>query len=336
MRAGIIGTGAVAHKHARALQNIGYRVTVCANRREEAGREFATRYGATLAGAWQEVCRHPEVDFVDVCTFPEFRLEVVELCAATGKHVMVEKPIATSLETAGRMIETARRGGILLGVISQHRFDDASLFLRRAVAGGRLGKLLQCDCYVKWFRSAEYYGRPAKGSWKTEGGGALIGQAIHQVDLLRWLAGPVAEVAAMWQLGARHAIESEDVVNAVIRYESGATGVLQAATAFWPGYPERIELHGAKGSAVISGDKLTVWDVAEDAGERAPVVSGAASGASDPMAISLEPFERQFRDFGDAINAGRKPLVAGEEGYQALEVVDAVYRSCRTGMKVTL
>ena len=336
MRAGIIGTGAVAHKHARALQNIGDRVTVCANRREEAGREFAARYGAALAGTWQEVCRHPEVDFVDVCTFPEFRLEVVEECAATGKHVMVEKPIATSLETAARMIETARRAGILLGVVSQHRFDDASMFLSRAVAAGRLGKLLQCDCYVKWFRSAEYYRRPAKGSWKTEGGGALIGQAIHQVDLLRWLAGPVAEVAGMWQLGARHAIESEDVVNAVVRYASGATGVLQAATAFWPGYPERLELHGAKGSAVISGDKLTAWDVEEDGGERAPVVTPAASGASDPMAISLEPFERQFRDFGDAMARGRKPLVAGEEGYEALEVVDAIYRSCRTGRTVRL
>jgi predicted dehydrogenase len=336
MRAGIIGTGAVAHKHARALRNIGYRVTVCANRREEAGREFAARYGAAFAGAWQEVCRHPEVDFVDVCTFPEFRLDAVELCAATGKHVMVEKPIATSLETAGRMIEMARRGGILLGVVSQHRFDDASLFLSRAVAAGRLGKLLQCDCYVKWFRSAEYYRRPAKGSWKTEGGGALIGQAIHQVDLLRWLAGPVAEVAGMWQLGARNAIESEDVVNAVVRYASGATGVLQAATAFWPGYPERIELHGTKGSAIISGDKLTVWDVENDAGEPAPVAPRAASGASDPMAISLEPFERQFRDFGDAVSTGRKPLVAGEEGYQALEVVDAVYRACRTGQKARL
>jgi predicted dehydrogenase len=276
------------------------------------------------------------VDFVDVCTLPEFRLEVVEVCAAAGKHVIVEKPIATNLETAARMVEAARRGGILLGVVSQHRFDDASLFLSRALAAGRLGKLLECDCYVKWFRSAEYYRRPVKGSWQAEGGGALIGQAIHQVDLLRWLAGPIREVAAMWQLGARNAIESEDVVNAVVRYSSGATGVLQAATAFWPGYPERLELHGTKGSAIISGDKLTVWDVEDDGGEPAPLVSAASSGASDPMAISLEPFERQFRDFGEAISTGRKPLVAGEEGYQALEVVEAVYRACRTGGKVTL
>ena len=250
--------------------------------------------------------------------------------------MQVQKPISTNLETARQMIETARRGGILLGVVSQHRFDDASLFLSKAIADGRLGKLLQCDCYVKWYRSAEYYSRPIKGSWKTEGGGALINQAIHQIDILRWLAGPVAEVFGMWQLGALHKIESEDVVNAVMRYASGATGVIQASTAFWPGYTERTEFHGTKGTAIISGDKLTTWDVENDSGEPAPVAKEVASGASDPMAISLEPFERQFRDFGEAIAKGRKPLVAGEEGYQALEMVDAIYRSCRTGEKVSL
>jgi UDP-N-acetyl-2-amino-2-deoxyglucuronate dehydrogenase len=133
-----------------------------------------------------------------------------------------------------------------------------------------------------------------------------------------------------------HKIESEDVVNAVLRYASGATGVIQASTAMWPGYPERTEFHGTKGTAVITGDKLTTWDVENDQGDPAPVARDVASGASDPMAISLEPFERQFLDFGDAIAKGRKPLVAGEEGCEALEVVDAIYRSCRSGDKVTL
>jgi len=276
------------------------------------------------------------VDYVDVCTFPDFRLQPIEICAETKKHVQVQKPISTSLETARRMIETARRGGILLSVVSQHRFDDASVFLSKAFADGRLGKLLQCDCYVKWYRSAEYYSRPIKGSWATEGGGALINQAIHQIDILRWLAGPVREVFGVWQLGALHRIESEDVVNAVLRYSNGATGVVQASTAIWPGYTERTEFHGTKGTAIISGDKLTTWDVKDDFGDPAPVAMEVASGASDPMAISLEPFERQFLDFGDAIAKGRKPQCAGEEGYQALEVVDAIYRSCRTGDKVVL
>jgi len=336
MRIGIIGTGAVAAKHARAWQNIGCTVTVCANRSEPAGRDFAARCSAAYAPTPADLCRNPRVDLVDVCTLPDFRLEPVAVCAGAGKHVLVEKPIATNLDAAREMIETARAAGILLGVVSQHRFDDASLFLGRALAAGRLGKLLQCDCYVKWFRPPSYYARPFKGTWQTEGGGALITQAIHQVDLLRWFAGPVAEVSGLWQLGAHHAIESEDVVSAVVRYQNGATGVFQASTAMWPGYPERIELQGVSGTAVISGDSLTTWDVQGDSGEPAPVVRQSASGASDPMAISLTPFERQFQDFVDAITQRRQPAVSGVEGYQALEVVDAVYRSCRTGARVVL
>jgi predicted dehydrogenase len=336
MNVGMIGTGAISQKHAEAYRNIGFRLTVCTDINEEAGRRFAERHGAEFVRTYAEVCRHPRVDFVDVCTFPDFRLQPIAICAEAKKHVQVQKPIATNLATAREMIETARRAGIVLAVVSQHRFDDASLFLARAIPAGRLGRLLQCDCYVKWYRPPAYYARPIKGSWKTEGGGALINQAIHQIDLLRWLAGPVAEVAAMWQLGALHKIESEDIVNAVLRYAGGATGVIQASTAFQPGYPERTEFHGTKGTAVISGDRLTVWDVEDDFGEPAPLAGAAASGASDPMAISLEPFERQFRNFGEAIEKGRKPLVSGEDGYQALEVVDAVYRACRSGERVRL
>ena len=336
MRVGMIGTGAISHMHARAYKNIGFQLTVCTDINEEAGRKFAAQHGAQFVSSYVDLCRHPDVDYVDVCTFPDFRLQPIEICAERGKHIQVQKPISTSLETARKMIDTARKGGVVLGVVSQHRFDDASRFLSKAIADGRLGKLLQCDCYVKWYRSPAYYSRPIKGSWQTEGGGALINQAIHQLDILRWMAGPVTELFGMWQLGALHKIESEDVVNAVVRYANGATGVIQASTAFWPGYTERTEFHGTKGTAVISGDKLTTWDVENDSGEPAPLSKEVASGSSDPMAISVEPFERQFLDFADAIANRRKPLVGGEEGYQALELVDAVYRSCRSGEKVRL
>ena len=336
MRVGMIGTGAISHKHAQAYKNIGFQLTVCTDIYEPGGRRFAEQYGCEFVSTYEEVCRHPNVDYVDVCTFPDFRLQPISLCAQTGKHVQVQKPLSTNLQAAREMVEVARKGGITLGVVSQHRFDDASLFLSKAIAGGRLGKLLQADCYVKWHRSADYYSRPIKGSWATEGGGALINQAIHGVDILRWLAGPVKEVFGVWQLGALHKIESEDVINAVLKFTSGATGVIQASTAMWPGYTERTEFHGTKGTAIISGDKLTTWDVEHDSGDPAPVAKQVASGASDPMAISLEPFERQFLDFADAIAKGRKPLVSGEEGVQAMEIVDAIYRSCRSTEKVTL
>jgi predicted dehydrogenase len=339
MRIGIIGTGAIANMHATAYKNLGFSVTACTDIFEEAGRRFAAEHGAAFVERYEDLCRHPQVDIVDVCTFPDFRLQPLELCAANGKHIQVQKPMATNLVTARKMIDTAAKAGILLGVVSQHRFDDSSRLVHEAISAGRLGTLLQADAYVKWHRPDSYYGRPIKGTWATEGGGALITQAIHQIDLLRWVAGPVRDVFGVWQLGAAHKIESEDVVSAVLRYANGATGVIQASTAFWPGYPERVEIHGTKGTVIITGDRLTTWDVNEESwgpADQPPLATNVASGASDPMAISVEPFERQFRNFADAIQSGAQPLVSGKDGYEALELVDAIYRSCRTGEKVTL
>lgn len=340
MKVGILGTGAIANKHAEAYRNIGFQVIACSNKSEDRGRNFAARWGAEFVPDYRDLCRYPGLDFVDVCTFPDFHLPPVEACAEIGRPIQVQKPIATNLDEARRMIDIARQAGITFGVASQHRFDDATIFLKRALAAGRLGRLLEADAYVKWFRSDEYYSRPIKGSWQTEGGGALINQAIHQVDLLLYLAGPVSRISAQWQLAAAHKIESEDIVDALVRYASGATGVVQASTAFWPGYTERVELHGTKGTAIISGDRLTSWDVLDDgeANQRdpAPVAHDVASGSSDPMAISLTSFERQFEDFAEAIRDHREPLVSGEEGYRALEVVLGVYRSCRENSPVTL
>jgi predicted dehydrogenase len=336
LRVGIIGTGAISYKHAQAYKNIGYQVTVCTDINEANGKKFAAETGAEFVKTFEEVCRHPQVDYVDLCTFPDFRLQALEVCAASKKHIQVQKPASTNVETARQMIEVAKNAGILLGVVSQHRFDDSTRFLKKAIADGRMGKILQADAYVKWYRSAEYYSRPIKGSWATEGGGALINQAVHQVDILLWLIGPVQELVGYWQLGALHKIESEDVVNALLKYSSGATGVIQASTAMWPGYSERLEIHGTKGTAVITGDKLTTWDVENDSGEAAPIDREVSSGASDPMAISLTPFERQFLDFGEAIKNSRQPLVSGIDGYRALEVVCGVYTSCREGRKVAI
>lgn len=332
MRVGLIGTGAIANKHAQAYKNIGFELVACSNKTASRGEEFASRWGAKFVPDYRDLCTMPGLDFVDVCAFPDFHLQPLEACAAIKRPVQLQKPIATNLETAGRIVSTARGAGIPLCVMSQHRFDDSTLFLKRAMAQGRLGKVLQADAYVKWFRSDEYYSRPIKGSWATEGGGALINQAIHQVDVLHFLMGPVARVQGMWQLGARHRIESEDVVNALLGFNSGATGVIQAATAFWPGYTERIELHGTNGTAILSGDRLTGWEMLDDspyANDPAPVEGDVASGASDPMAISLTSFERQFRDFADAIQTGREPVSNGEEGYRALETVIRIYDSCR-------
>jgi UDP-N-acetyl-2-amino-2-deoxyglucuronate dehydrogenase len=336
MRVGIIGTGGIAAKHAQAYRNIGYRLTCCTDRTPERGRKFAAVWGAEFVATPEALAARADVDYLDVCTFPAYRLPAVELGAQNRKHVLVQKPMAVDLATAARMIAVARDAGIQLGVVSQHRFDDAVLFLKRALEAGRLGRILEADAYVKWHRTDEYYARPVKGSWAGEGGGALISQAIHQVDVLLSLAGAVEEVFGYWRLGAIHKMESEDLLCAVMRYASGATGVIQAATALWPGYPERVEIHGTKGSAIITGDQLTAFDVKDDEGEPAPIAQQAKSGASDPMAISLTPFERTFLDFGEACSTGRQPASSGIEGYRALQMVCGIYDSCRNGKPVRL
>jgi len=336
MRVGLIGTGAIAHKHAQAYRNVGYELVVCSDRDERVGRQFAAQHGCEFVASAGQLCRDSRLDFVDVCTFPDYRLQPMRLCAEVGRHIQVQKPIATDLATAREMVETALRAGILLNVVSQHRFDDSVQFLKRAIAADRLGRILQADAYVKWYRAPAYYARAGKGTWQTEGGGALINQAIHQIDVLLFLVGTVSDVFGTWQIGALHSIESEDVVSAVLRYASGATGVIQASTAFWPGYGERVELHGTKGTAIVTGDKLTTWDVQDDSGDAAPLARDVSSGSSDPMAISLAPFERQFLDFGEAIRTGRKPCSSGEDGYRALEVVTAIYRSCRGERQVAI
>jgi predicted dehydrogenase len=339
MKVGVIGTGAISHKHAQAYKNIGFEIVAVYNRNEEKGRDFCSQHGGNFFSSWQEVCTHPAVDFIDVCTFPDIRFEPLKLAADHGKHVQVQKPIAIEVETARQMVSYCDAKRVKLNVVSQGRFNDAMLFLKRAIGAGRLGTVFQADAYVKWWRSEEYYSRPIKGSWAVEGGGSLINQGIHQVDWLLHLLGGVERVTAEWHLGARHKIESDDMCNALVRYASGATGVIQTATAIWPGFPERLELHGTKGSAILTADRITRWEVVDDplaAMDPAPVATDVSSGSSDPMAIGLAPFERIFVDFAESIRADREPVSSGRAGLRALELVQAIYSSAREQRPVML
>lgn len=337
MNIGLIGTGAIAHKHGDSYNELGWRIAACSNRGAEKGQAFAEKYGAGFVAGWRDLVARDDIDYVDVCTFPDSHLEIVRECAARKKSVLLQKPMDLTIENCRTMIDLAREAGIRLGVVSQHRYDDSTIFLKRAIEDGRLGKLIQADGYVKWHRPQSYYDRPGKGTWAVEGGGALINQGIHTVDVVMYLAGRVETIAANWQLAVAHKMEAEDVVNALLRFENGATGVLQASTAFWPGYSERIELHGTKGSAIIVGDKLVHWDVEGDSGGDAPLAGGTDdSGASDPMAIPVENLKRNLQNFGEAVQNGTDPLIEGEEGLRALQIVLGVYEAARSGGAVRL
>ncbi len=242
-----------------------------------------------------------------------------------------------------KIIAECEKAGVTLATIFPSRFHESSRELKKAVEQKRFGKLTLGDAIVKWYRTQAYYDSGAwRGTWELDGGGALMNQAIHSVDLLTWLMGPVAEVRALTGLLAHERIAVEDAAVAAVRFENGALGMIEASTAAYPGYLKRIEIHGDAGSAVMEEENLVKWDFAKNtkADERMLRKMGekknSGGGAADPAAIGHHGHARQFQDFVNAIRKGAKPSIDGPEGRRAVEIILAIYKSAETGKAVRL
>ncbi len=332
---GIIGCGMIGKVHAEAIASIeGARLVAVCGRDAARTGEFAARFGAAAYTEYDAFLAHPELQVVNICTPSGQHAEQGIRAAAAGKHLLVEKPIEISLERADALIEACDKTGVKLGVIFQSRFLPAVARIREAIEQGRLGRLMIGDAIVKWYRAPEYY---AAGSWHgsmaLDGGGALINQAIHTVDLLRWLMGPVESAFAMKAALRYPHIEGEDTLVGNVRFASGALGVIQAATSAKPGFKRRIEISGEAGTVILDGDTIGTWAVdGEDAG-----ASGGeqiTDGSSNPAAISNEGHRRQIEDMMLAVRDNRAPMIDGREGRTSLEVVCALYESARSGKVV--
>ncbi|RPI26721.1 MAG: gfo/Idh/MocA family oxidoreductase, partial [Acidobacteria bacterium] len=306
------------------------------SRTREKAEAMAAKFGGRVYSDAKSLLDDSTIDLVIICKYPDSHRDYAVAAARKGKHVLIEKPLDLSLDQARETIDECRKAGVTLAVVSQKRFCDGPRYLHDAVQTGKLGKILQADTYVKWYREPAYYARPGKGSWKMEGGGALINQTIHQIDLLRWIMGPVKRLRCEWQLAGLHPIDSEDTAAALLRYENGAIGVVQASTAFYPGFPDRIEIHGTTGSVLTEGDYLKHWEVPGCPPPPADAFQSSKLGSSRPMDISVEPFCRQLRDVMQAITSGRPPLVSGQEGLETLKLVLAMYESARENREIAL
>lgn len=334
----IVGSGVSGTIHARALQAVkGVRIQAVVDVAAEPLRAFADRWKVpSFYTNLEDALADPAVQAVHLCTPPFLHEQQALLCAQAGKHVLVEKPLARNLREADAIIACCEAAGVMLGAVFQHRFEPLPQAVKAAVTEGRLGRLFLGDAYVKWYRSQEYYDA---GGWRAtrdkEGGGALINQAIHSIDLLRWLMGPVVEVVGKTATAA-HSIETEDIGLALLRFDNGALGVIEGATAVYPGFPERIELHAENGTVVLNeGKKQIDWHLRGSESR----VQGEASDedyARDPAAISTVGHTAQFRDFYAAIAEGRRPAVDGYEGRLALEIIEAIYHSAAAGEALKL
>jgi predicted dehydrogenase len=340
---GIVGCGMIAEYHTRAIGEIdGARVAAVFDTVPERAAKIAALAGPDCV-AYSDMAKmlaHPGVDVVSVCTPSGAHRDPAVAAANAGKHVVVEKPLEITLPRCDAILDACDRNGVRLCAIFPSRFSKANLALKAAIDAGRFGTLTMGDTYVKWWRTQEYYDSGGwRGTWQLDGGGALMNQSIHNVDLLSWLMGDVAEVTAYTARRCHERIEVEDTAVAILRFTSGALGVMEAATSCYPGLLKRTEVHGENGSARVEQDDVTLWQFRDALpGDEAMVAQGNAlsGGAGDPRDISHAGHREQIGDFLRAIDAGTPALVDGREGRKAVEIIRAIYRSARTGRPVPL
>jgi len=343
----LVGCGMIARFHARALAEIpGTRVAGLVSRTPANAHKLLEETNTPPCPVFatvDEAVKAPGVDVVVITTPSGAHLEPALAAAAAGKHVVVEKPLEITGDRCDRIIGACDRHRVKLCTIFPSRFADANITLKAAVDAGKFGRLTLGEASNKWWRSQAYYDDGGwKGTQALDGGGALMNQAIHNVDLLLWMMRPAAQVCGLTATLAHERIEVEDTAVAAIRFKNGALGVLVGTTSVHPGYPKQIAVHGDKGSAVIEQEDVLKWDFTpataadEEVKKRFAAKVGASGGAADPKAISHEGHRRQLADFVDAIRQNRPPKVDGREGKRAVDLICAVYESNRTGKVVEL
>ena len=328
---GVIGLGMASRPHARSLVELQargrVRVKACWSRSAERRDAFADAWGLPTVAEAEAILDDPDIRTVLLITPPDARAAWLEALAARGKHVLMEKPVERTSVAARALVEHAERAGIRLGIVFQQRFRDASLALADRVRDGALGPLATVRVEVPWWREQAYYDEPGRGTLARDGGGVLISQAIHSLDLMLALAGPVDEVCATATTTPLHDMECEDAVGAGLRFSSGAVGSLFATTAAWPGGAETLHLAGTLGSATLAAGELRIDyrdGRTESIGE-----SGGSGGGSDPMAFPHDWHLRIIEDFLDAVEADREPTVTGRGSLAVHALIDALLISSR-------
>ena len=331
----IVGTGVAGHYHATAIaQTAGARlVAVCRADAARAG-ECAAQFGAPCEPNLATLLARPDVDVVCIATPSGLHAQQALAAARARKHLLVEKPMALTLADADALIAECHHSGVLLGVMLQRRTDPTFRAVRAGIEQGALGRLVSGLISIPYLRPQSYYDSASwRGTWALDGGGVLMNQGIHLIDLLLWFMGDVAEVCARADTLA-HAIDVEDCLAATLRFASGALGTITATTAAAPGFPHRVEVYGTGGGVQIEGEQVTRWESASNQ-TPSPVVTvpqrvDAGAGAS-PTGISAIGHTRLVSDMVSAVHEGREPLVSGAEARRSLALALAVYAAARAG-----
>lgn len=332
---GIIGGGNISETHARAAKAIpGVKIAAVFGTNSEKVRRLATEFGAAAYFNFEEFLSHKPMDFVAIGSPSGLHAEQGIAAARRGLHVLTEKPIDVNTKAVDALIAAASENKIKLGVFFQDRFKTDLLRVKSWLDKGVLGKPILADARVKWFRQPEYYGKSKwRGTFRMDGGGALINQAIHTVDLLLWLFGDVASAKAQKKT-ALHKIETEDTLVALLEFSNGAVGVFQATTSVYPGYPRRVELTGEEGTIIIEHDRLVAADLRKLPADFQSQGDDKNASASSPTVSDFRGHQDAMEDFIRAIQNNLMPRCSGIEGRRSLALVEALYEACETGGRV--
>ncbi|MDR7129030.1 putative dehydrogenase [Algoriphagus sp. 4150] len=337
LKIGIVGTGAITGKHADAIAEIknAKLVALCSSSSERA-KAAQEKFGIDTYSDLSAFLTHPELDVVCICTASGHHMEAGLLAAQAGKHLLIEKPIEINLGRADQLIEACEKNGVKLGVIFQNRFSADYMKLKAAVQAGKFGKLLMGNAHVNWYRAPEYYSNsPWKGTLEGDGGGAFMNQGIHTIDLLLDVMGDVKSVFAKVKT-AVHPIEGEDLGAALVTFENRAFGNITASTALYPGLPERLEIFGKNGSAVLEAGKLIQWSIQGEENEPILADTNTGSGAADPMAIGHALHKAQWEHYLNALEKNEQVLVEGNMARKSVELIRAIYKSSELEKEVEL
>jgi UDP-N-acetyl-2-amino-2-deoxyglucuronate dehydrogenase len=336
-RIAIIGLGMAVTPHAKSLLDLQDRVEVAYAMTPSAARReaFAGRFAFPTTDSLERIAGDRSITAVAVLTPPNTHLEIVEALARAGKHILLEKPLDVSTARAERLVGACRDAGVRLGVVLQHRFKPAAERLAAVLREGGLGYIVNCSTAIRVWRPQSYYDEPGRGTRARDGGGVLLTQGIHTLDLMLSLAGPVAEVCGYARTTPVHRMETEDLVSAAVRFASGALGVIDATTTAYPGSAERIDLIGTKGTASLAGTALAL---AYHDGRREEIAADASAGGTgaDPMAFPHDYHLGVWRDFLAAIEEQRPPRISGEEALKVHRLIDALLAAGDSGGKVTV
>jgi UDP-N-acetyl-2-amino-2-deoxyglucuronate dehydrogenase len=326
---GIIGCGMISAWHAEAITKISQaRLVGVTDAVAELRTALAGKYEVKSYDTVAEMLADPDIQIISVCTPSGLHASLAIQAAQAGKHVIVEKPMALHLKDADQMIDTCEKHRVKLGVISQLRFAPAIQRLKQALEAKTLGRIVLGDLYMKFYRSQEYYDQGNwRGTWEMDGGGALMNQGIHGVDLLRYLMGPIKSVSAHARTLSRK-IAVEDTAVAILEFQNGALGVIEATTSVYPGSTRHLEINGERGTIILEENSIVRWDIE---GQKPPegVVVGHTAGdtSSNPGAFGVEGHVYQIADMVEAVINNRRPVVDGAEGRNALELILAAYQA---------